>query len=115
MTNHLPLDYTRDQFIDASKKRLDHPKLIPPRVVDSGTVLENVFEDKDIDLLSLPAPHWHEGDGERYIGSLNATITRDLDDGWINVGCYRVMVHDRDTLALYISPGHHGKIGRAHV
>ncbi len=67
LTNHLPLDYTRDQFIDAWKKRLDKPELIPPRVVDSGPVLENIFEGKDIDLLSLPAPHWHEGDGGRYL------------------------------------------------
>ena len=56
LTNHLPLDYTRDQFIDAWKKRLDHPTLLPPRVVDCGPVMENVFEGKDIDLLSLPVP-----------------------------------------------------------
>jgi 4-hydroxy-3-polyprenylbenzoate decarboxylase len=112
LTNHLPLDFTRDQFIDAWKKRLDHPRMLPPRIVETGPLMENVFEGKDIDLLSLPAPHWHEGDGGRYIGSLNATITRDFDDGWVNVGCYRVMLHDRDTLALYISPGHHGNIHR---
>ena len=100
LTNHLPLDYSRDQFIDAWKKRLDHPRLMPPRVVDSGPLMENVFEGKDIDLLSLPAPHWHEGDGGRYLGSLDITISRDLDEGWINLGCYRVMIHDRDTLAL---------------
>ena len=112
LTNHLPLDYTRDQFINAWKKRLDRPALIPPRAVDSGPLLENVFEGDDIDLLSLPAPWWHEGDGGRYIGSLNASISRDLEEGWINVGCYRVMLHDRDTLALYMSPGHHGNIHR---
>ena len=33
LTNHLPLDYSRDQFIDAWKKRLDHPRLMPPRVI----------------------------------------------------------------------------------
>ena len=98
LTNHLPLDLSRDQFIDAWKKRLDNPKLIPPRIVDTGPLLENVFEGKDIDLLSLPAPHWHEGDGGRYLGSLDITISRDADEGWINLGCYRVMVHDRDTL-----------------
>ncbi|HEX2640151.1 MAG TPA: UbiD family decarboxylase, partial [Pyrinomonadaceae bacterium] len=97
LTNHLPLDYSRDQFIEAWKKRLDHPKLIPPRAVSSGPLLENVFEGQDIDLLSLPAPHWHEGDGGRYLGSLDITISRDPDEGWINLGCYRVMVHDRDT------------------
>jgi 4-hydroxy-3-polyprenylbenzoate decarboxylase len=74
--------------------------------------MENVFEGKDIDLLSLPAPHWHEGDGGRYLGSLDITISRDPEEQWINLGCYRVMVHDRDTLALYISPGHHGNIHR---
>ena len=30
LTNHLPLDYTRDQFIEGWKKRLDDPKFIPP-------------------------------------------------------------------------------------
>jgi len=112
LTNHLPLDYARDQFMDAWKKRLNDPQLIPPRVVDSGPIMENVFEGGDIDVLSLPVPFWHEGDGGRYIGTLDVTISRDLDEGWINLGCYRVMVHDRDTLALYISPGHHGNIHR---
>ena len=112
LTNHLPLDYTRDQFIDAWKKRLNHPNFLPPRVVDSGPLMENVFEGKEIDLLSLPVPFWHEGDGGRYIGSLDVTISRDPEEGWVNFGCYRVMVHDRDTLALYISPGHHGNIHR---
>jgi 4-hydroxy-3-polyprenylbenzoate decarboxylase len=115
LTNHLPLDYSRDQFVAAWKKRLDNPAMIPPRVVSSGPVLENIFGGKDIDLLSLPVPWWHEGDGGRYIGSLDVTISRDLDDGWINLGCYRVMVHDHDTLALYISPGHHGHIHRQNI
>ena len=112
LTNHLPLDYTRHQFIAAWKERLDQPSLIPPRVVDSGPLMENVFEGSDIDLFSLPAPFWHEGDGGRYLGTLDVTISRDLDEGWINLGCYRVMVHDKNTLALYMSPGHHGNIHR---
>src|ERR1051326_5910546 len=112
LTNHLPLDFSRDQFIETWKTRLREPVLLPPQVVQTVPVMENVFEGKDIDLFSLPVPHWHEGDGGRYIGSLDVTISRDPDDGWVNVGCYRVMVHDRDTLALYMSPGHHGNIHR---
>ena len=58
------------QFIHAWKKRLNHPtRLIPPQVVNDGPLFENVFEGKDIDLLSLPVPHWHEEDGGRYIGT----------------------------------------------
>ncbi|MET0499916.1 MAG: UbiD family decarboxylase, partial [Candidatus Binatia bacterium] len=34
------------------------------------------------------------------------------DDGWVNVGCYRVMVHDRSTLGMNISPGKHGRMHR---
>ena len=112
LTNHLPLDYNRDQFIQAWKERLNQPRLIPPKIVEGGLLLENVFEGKEIDLFSLPVPHWHEEDGGRYLGTADITITRDPDEGWVNLGCYRVMVHDRDTLALYISPGHHGNIHR---
>jgi 4-hydroxy-3-polyprenylbenzoate decarboxylase len=112
LTTNLPLDYDRMQFIHAWKNRLNHPELIPPRLVDDGPLLENVFEGKDIDLLSLPVPHWHEEDGGRYIGTADVTITRDPEEGWVNLGCYRVMVHGPDTLALYISPGKHARIHR---
>jgi 4-hydroxy-3-polyprenylbenzoate decarboxylase len=112
LTNHLPLHLTRDQFIDAWKERLNNPQLLPPQVVETGPLMENVFEGSNIDLLSLPVPHWHEQDGGRYIGTADVTISRDPEDAWVNLGCYRVMVHDRDTLALYMSPGHHGYIHR---
>ena len=112
LTTHLPLDYDRYQFIQAWRKRLNNPTYIPPRVVETGPVLENVYEGKDIDLYSLPVPHWHEEDGGRYIGTAHVVITRDMDEGWVNLGCYRVMVHDKDTLALYISPGKQGRIIR---
>lgn len=112
LTNHLPLHYNRDQFIQAWKDHLNHPKLLPPRIVDSGPLMENVLEGNDIDIFSLPVPYWHEGDGGRYLGTADVTISRDPDEGWVNLGCYRVMAHDRDTLALYISPGHHGNIHR---
>ena len=112
LTTHLPLDYDRKQFIQAWKTRLNKPRFIPPRVVRTGPVMENVFAGKDIDLLSLPVPRWHEHDGGRYLGTAHVVITRDIDEGWVNLGCYRVMVHDRDTLALYISPGKQGRIMR---
>jgi 4-hydroxy-3-polyprenylbenzoate decarboxylase len=112
LTNHLPLDCDRDRFIQAWKERLNDRRMIPPRLVADGPLLENVFEGSDIDLFALPIPQWHEEDGGRYLGTADITITRDPDDGWVNLGCYRVMAHDRDTLALYMSPGHHGNIHR---
>lgn len=39
-------------------------------------------------------------------------IMRDPVDNWVNVGTYRLQVHDRDTLGSHISPGHHGRLIR---
>lgn len=81
-----------------------------PRVVDSGPVLENVHSGNEVNLLEFPVPRWHDLDGGRYIGTGDAVITRDPDTGAINLGTYRIMVHDETTAALYISPGKHGRI-----
>ncbi len=82
----------------------------PYEVVESGPILENVRSGREIDLFEFPIPKWHEEDGGRYIGTGDAIITQDPETGEINLGAYRVMVHDEKTTALYISPGKHGRI-----
>jgi len=81
-----------------------------PQVVTTGPIMENVDSGKDINLTKFPAPKWHELDGGRYIGTGDAVITRDPDTGEINLGTYRIMIHDNKTVGLYISPGHHGRL-----
>ncbi len=100
------------EFIQAWREKWNAVSPIPPRVVDSGPVLENVHTGKDINMWEFPVPRWHKEDGGRYIGTADLVITRDPDAGWINLGCYRVMVHDENKLAFYISPGKHGRIHR---
>ena len=82
----------------------------PCREANSGPILQNVRSGKDVNLFELPAPRWHESDGGRYIGTGDAVITRDPDSGEINLGAYRIMVHDEKTTGLYVSPGKHGRI-----
>ena len=72
--------------------------------------MENVERGDQIDLLKFPVPRWHEGDGGRYLGTAHLVITRDPETGVENVGCYRVMLQDKDKVGLYISPGKHGKM-----
>jgi UbiD family decarboxylase len=112
LTTNLPLDITREEFIQAWRERLAKHPSIPPVAVKSGPILENVFEGNDVDLFKFPVPFWHKRDGGRYIGTGHVVITRDPDDGWINMGCYRTMVHDRNTLGMSISPGKHGRMHR---
>ena len=86
---------------------------IPPRVLSSGPILENVKTGDEIDMTIFPTPHWHELDGGRYIGTADCVITGEPEEGgWVNVGIYRVQVHNKNTLGLYVSPGHHARIMR---
>jgi len=76
--------------------------------VKTGPVLENV--QKTPDVLAFPSPLWHELDGGRYLGTGCSVVTRDLDSNWVNVGTYRVQVHDRNHVGLDMVPGKHGRI-----
>ncbi len=113
LTTNLPVDITREGFIEACRRRLATNFSIPPVTVSRGPILENVYQGDDIDLFKFPVPFWHKRDGGRYIGTGHVIITRDPDDGWVNVGCYRVMVYDCNTLGMNISPGKHGRMHRA--
>lgn len=64
----------------------------------------------EVDLCDLPAPLWHEHDGGRYLGTACVVVMKDPDDGWVNVGTYRVQVHDARTAGLFIEATHHGAI-----
>ena len=108
----LPADLPDLDFVAHLRKKLSSITPIPPKRTASGSVLENVLTGKAIDIFQFPAPKWHEQDGGRYIGTGCIAVTQDPDDGWVNLGTYRVMVHDRDAVGLYISPGKHGRIHR---
>ena len=83
-----------------------------PYEVGEAPLFENRFEGDEVDILRLPVPKWHEQDSDRYIGTLDAVITRDPESDWVNVGAYRNMVYDNRTLCVFINASHHG---RAHL
>ncbi|MFB0508152.1 MAG: UbiD family decarboxylase domain-containing protein, partial [Thermodesulfobacteriota bacterium] len=84
----------------------------PAEVVDSGPILENVEEGDAVDLSKFPAALYHELDGGKYIGTGVGVVTRDPDTGEVNMGTYRVQLHDSRTVGFYISPGKHGRMHR---
>ncbi len=83
---------------------------VPPAIVREGPVLENVQSGADVDLWRFPSPRWHENDGGRFLGTGCAVILRDPDTGNVNVGTYRMMVHDENTLGILIIPGKDGDL-----
>jgi len=112
LTLGLPIGCSKVETSDAWRRRIKDLAPVPPVEVATGPVLENVRRGADVDMTIFPAPRWHPGDGGRYIGTGSFDITRDPDDGWVNLGTYRVMVHDATRLGYYISPGKHGRLHR---
>lgn len=92
------------------RQKSKNSSLIPPKLVTSAPVDTNVLTGEQIDLLKFPSPKFHELDGGRYIGTGHVVIQRDPDTGYVNLGVYRVMLLDRNRLALHILEGRHGDI-----
>src|SRR5262249_35875526 len=99
------------QAFRAAKRQQEAPT-IPPEEVASGPVFENVLMGDAVNVLAFPAPQWHDLDGGPYIGTECLIINQDPDTGWVNVGTYRVQVHDARTLTVFIEPGKHGNLIR---
>jgi UbiD family decarboxylase len=100
------------ELVYAIKERLPEwetvAKTCAPEWVENGPVLEEVYQDDEIDMLKFPSPRWHENDGGRYIGTGSAVITQDPETEQLNIGTYRIMVHDSRRLGIYMAPVRHG-------
>ena len=106
----MPSEIRGLDVVQTLKSRLQNLKPIPPTEIGESPLLENVSFGSDVNVLKFPTPRWHADDGGRYIGTFTATVCRDPDTGYINVGTYRVQVHDQDTLGVWMIPGKHGDL-----
>lgn len=109
----LPATSKRRDLVREWRNRVKNP--ITPKMVLTGPCKENKDTGEKIDILKFPAPLWHDRDGGRYIGTFHQVITRDPETGRINVGMYRIQIHDPKTGVILIRPGwqhiglHYGK------
>jgi UbiD family decarboxylase len=103
-----PEETERVGIVKSWRQKNKDLKYIPPKLVDSGPVEENIDTGDKIDVLKFPSPRCHELDGGRYIGTDCVVIQKDPDEGWVNIGTYRIMVVDNNRVALHIVEGQHG-------
>lgn len=106
----LPVEKSRAELRELASDKIKNLKPIPPVEVATGPVMDNVLTGDDVDLWKFPVPRYHAMDGGRYIGTGDSIINRDPDTGFINVGTYRVQVHDKNLLGLWMSPGQDGRL-----
>jgi UbiD family decarboxylase len=101
-------------LVRALRSRLRHPAATGAArragADRGGPLFRNQLRGADVDLSRFPAPQWHELDGGRYLGTFDAVVTRDPDTGWVNVGTYRMMLHDSRRLCLFVNASHHARL-----
>lgn len=102
------LDLAMGEAMARFKERYANYKPIPPLAVSRAPFQAHEYRGADIDLFRFPVPLWHELDGGRYIGTGDCVVFRDPDGGRINVGTYRLEVHDRSTTGIYQGPDNDG-------
>lgn len=106
----IPTDAPNLEIVRRMKERRKEILGIPPREAKDAPVLENCDTGDNVNIFKFPTPKWRTLEGGRYIGTSTVVINRDPDDGWVNMGTYRQMIHDERTLGFYVEPHHHGMI-----
>jgi UbiD family decarboxylase len=65
---------------------------IPPKIVATGPVKQNVLKGDAVNLYDFPVPLWNRVDGGRYILTYAGIVSKDPVTDIPNVGIYRGMV-----------------------
>ena len=105
----LPTDKPKLEILRLAARKVSSAKPIAPREVSTSPLFENVLKGDDVNLLKFPALRFHENDGGRYFAPGGGLINRDSDSGYVNTGTYRMQLHDKKTLGLWMSPGQNGR------
>lgn len=92
-------------------KVMTEGKLIKPVEVKDIPAMEQVIEEKDVNLFDFPAPRLYPQDGGRYLGLAFNFVTQDPETGWTNLGLYRGQLLDEKTIgANMFIRSKHGKM-----
>jgi 4-hydroxy-3-polyprenylbenzoate decarboxylase len=85
---------------------------IKPRRIATGPCKENILTGEAANLLRLPVPLIHDGDGGRYINTWGTVVARTPDGSWTNWGVARVMLLDGRRMTGIVHPLQH--LGQIH-
>jgi UbiD family decarboxylase len=101
----MPLDTHPRELVKTARSLLQGT--IPPKIVKSGPVKENIITGKNIDLYKFPAPYWNRLDGGRYLLTYGGCVTKDPETGVMNVGVYRGMVAGKNKIPILMWRAQH--------
>lgn len=94
------------EIVDALARAHDL-KPIPPVRVATAPCKENIVTGDDVDLMKLPAPMIHDGDGGRFLNTWGTTVTRTPEGDWVNWAISRSMLRDARSLVGPVGASKH--------
>lgn len=89
---------TRAELINLWRTR--SKQIIKPVVVSSGPCKEVIHKGNDVNLWEFPVPKLHPKDGGRYLLAWHIVVTKDPESGWVNIGTYRGMAIDENSIGM---------------
>ena len=95
-----PATITHGQLMEHWRGLLRDLRLIPPRVIAHGPILEHVQHGAEVDLSIFSALIWHPKDRGRCIGTACINVIPDPDSAWVNPGTYWRQVFDRESVGI---------------
>ena len=94
------------EVVEALACAHDRPP-IPPLRVASAPCKENILTGEAVDLLRLPSPFIHQGDGGRFLNTWGTTVTQTPEGDWTNWAISRTMLRDRRSMVGPVAPSKH--------
>jgi 4-hydroxy-3-polyprenylbenzoate decarboxylase len=102
----LPATATGREIVEAFASARERA-MIPPVEVTSAACKEVIHTGDDVDLMELPAPLLHDGDGGRYMNTFGIICCETPDKSWRNWSIARIMLVDGKRMAGIIAPNQH--------
>ena len=102
----LPPKTLGQEIIEALVEARSQPA-IPPKLVQNATCQENILLGGEVNLLRIPAPILHEGDGGRYLNTYGIIVAQTPDKKWTNRSIARIMLLDKNRMKGIVSPNQH--------
>lgn len=80
---------------------------IAQKLVGDAHCQENEMTGGDVDLMRLPAPYIHHGDGGRYLNTWGTIVVQTPDKSWTNWSIARIMLLDQKLMTGLVPPQQH--------
>ncbi|GAB6905423.1 putative phenylphosphate carboxylase PpcA [Desulfosarcina cetonica] len=96
-----PIPEIANTYVQRTKEKPIDPVIIE---ASEAPCKANILTGDDANLLHLPGPMVHDGDGGRYLATWHFVVSKDPDTQAINWGMYRMMVFDEKTMVGPVLP-----------